>query len=341
MSDRREDLIPLSPAEGVQRFLGYREPSVSKSTFHNNKTTLEQFAAWCREEGIDNLNDLNGRDLADFVAWRRGEVKPITLQKNLSAVRVALEYWADIEAVVAGLREQVHAPTLPDGAEARDVKVDRDIADSVLGYLGKHRYASREHAILSLMWRTGMRLGTIRSLDVADLVQGEAALDVHHRPSSETPLKNGPAGERWVWLGDAVMQTLVDYRDIHRDDVRDGHNRQPLFTSRYGRLSDSAIRDTSYRWTQPCRWSTCPHGREQATCEAYGAKNLPSKCPSARSPHGWRRGAITDHLARGVSAEIVSERMNVSLEVLYRHYDARDEGQKMAVRREELERRLS
>jgi len=37
-----------------------------------------------------------------------------------------------------------------------------------------------------------------------------------------------------------------------------------------------------------------------------------------------------------VSPEIVSERMNVSLEILYKHYDARNQDEKMAVRRKHL-----
>jgi len=80
----------------------------------------------------------------------------------------------------------------------------------------------------------------------------------------------------------------------------------------------------------------CPHDRDPETCEALGKHNSPSKCPSAKSPHSWRRGAITDHLIRSVSPEIVSERMNVSLEILYKHYDARNQDEKMAVRRKHL-----
>lgn len=81
----RDPLVPMTPEEGIERFLEYREPNVAKPTFQNNQTTLEQFLAWCHDEEIDNLNDLSGRDLADFVRFRRQQVKPISLQKELSA----------------------------------------------------------------------------------------------------------------------------------------------------------------------------------------------------------------------------------------------------------------
>ncbi|WP_435065979.1 tyrosine-type recombinase/integrase [Halobaculum sp. EA56] len=333
----RDHLVSMSPEEGVERFLDHREPSVAKSTFQNNQTTLEQFLAWCRENGIDDLNDLTGRMLADYVHYRRQRVKPISLQKELSAIRVALDYWADLDAVEPGLRERVHAPEVADGAEARDVLVDEETADEILSYLDRYRTATREHIVLSVWWQTGMRLGALRGVDLGDLREEDHAVVVKHRPESDTPLKNGRDGERWVWLGETLFDLVEEYIDVHRESVRDEYDREPLITTRNGRASLSTLRDISYRWTQPCRWAECPHDREPESCEAYGKPNTPSKCPSARSPHGWRRGSITNHLNRGVSPEVVSERANVSLEVLYRHYDARQPDEKMAVRREHLQ----
>lgn len=336
---RREHLIPLTPSEGVERFLKHRKANVAYSTYHNNKTTLELFLAWCREEGIDNLNDLNGRTIADWVDHRREEVKPISLQKSLSALRMALEFWADIDAVEPGLRERVHSPTVPEGDESRDVTVEAEKAHEILEYLDRYQHASREHVVLSIWWRTGIRLGGLRAIDLGDFKEEEHAVELVHRPDQGTPLKNGPAGERWVWLGEDLYELIQEYIEVHRVDTLDDEGREPLLTTRKGRASGSTIRNISYKWTQPCRWAECPHDRDPETCEAVGRPNTPSKCPSSTSPHSWRRGAITDHLSRGVSTEVISERMNVSLDILYRHYDARKPDEKMAVRRRELERK--
>jgi site-specific recombinase XerD len=100
-----DDLQPLSPEEGVERFLQHREPSVRKSTLQNAKTRLRYWLEWCDERDIENLNELTGRDLADVVAWRRGDIASITLQKQLSTIRMALRWWADTEAVEEGLAE--------------------------------------------------------------------------------------------------------------------------------------------------------------------------------------------------------------------------------------------
>lgn len=332
------DLDPLAPEEGVRRFLRHREPSVRESTYRNSKTRLRFFLDWCEEEEIDDLNDLTGRNLADFVAWRRPDVAAITLQKQLSTVRMALRWWADIEAVEDGLAEKVHAPELPDGAGARSVHLSEERAEQILAALDRYQFASRTHAVVALLWRTGMRRSALRAIDVGDLHPDDYAVEIRHRPETDTGLKNGEAGERWVFLGPEWFSILDEYLD-HPDryDVVDDHGRRPLVTSKFGRPTG----DTIYKWvnraTHPCEVGECPHDRDPSTCEArVGSNAYASRCPSARSPHAVRRGSITHHLNEGTAPETVSERMDVSLEVLYEHYDARTNKEKMQVRMDDL-----
>ena len=333
-----DGLEPLPPSEGIDMFLEHRSPSIRESSMQNARHRLSVFLEWCEEEGIDNLNDLTGRDLSRFVSWRQSDVAPITLQKQLSSVRMALRWWADIEAVEDGLAEKLHAPELPDGAESREVFLEADRAKQALRYFDRHHYASRDHALIALIWRTGMRRGAVRALDVDDLDEDDQAIRVEHRPETGTPLKNGDGGSRWVYLGPRWYQILADYVDNpDRKDVVDEHGRRPLFTTRQGtRPTGHSIYKWVIRALHPCTYAECPHGRTRSECEALDSDSSPSKCPSARSPHAVRRGAITNHLNEDTAPETVSERMDVSLEVLYEHYDARTEREKMAVRRQDI-----
>ncbi|WP_120245260.1 tyrosine-type recombinase/integrase [Halopiger aswanensis] len=333
-----DDLEPMTPQEGVERFLTHREPSVRESSMQNAKHRLSVFLEWCEEEGINNLNELTGRDLSLFVSWRQGDVAPITLQKQLSSVRMALRWWADIEAVEEGLAEKLHAPELPDGAESREVFLEAERAKRALRYFDQHHYASRDHALIALIWRTGMRRGAVRGLDVDDLDEDNQAIRVEHRPETGTPLKNGDGGSRWVYLGPRWYKILADYVDNpDRKDVVDEHGRRPLFTTQQGtRPTGHSIYKWVIRALHPCTYGECPHDRTPSDCEARSSSSVPSKCPSARSPHAVRRGAITNHLNEETAPETVSERMDVSLEVLYEHYDARTEREKMAVRRQDV-----
>ena len=92
-----------------------------------------------------------------------------------------------------------------------------------------------------------------------------------------------------------------------------------------------------YAITRPCEYGVgCPHDRDVESCEAAGAMASASRCPSSRGPHAVRHGAITHHLLDDVPPDVTSERMDVSLGVLRRHYDARTPDERMNQRREFL-----
>ena len=175
-----------------------------------------------------------------------------------------------------------------------------------------------------------------RLYDVGDLQPDNNALRIEHRIDQGTKLKNG---EDWVYLGPKWFQPTGDYLDNpDRHDVTDDYGRRPLITSQNG----GPTGDTIYNWvnetTYPCRYGGCPHNREPTPsgCEALGGGQS-SKCPSGVGPYAIRRGSITHQLNKNVPPETVSERCDVSLEVLYQHYDVRIQQEKMDVRRQQLE----
>ncbi|WP_435349019.1 tyrosine-type recombinase/integrase [Haloarchaeobius sp. HRN-SO-5] len=332
-----DDLEPLSPTDGVKMYLRHREPELSEKSLQNHKYRLDNFVAFCSDKGIDNLNDLTGRTIHKFRNWRRDDdITTVTLRSNLATLRVFLEFTASINAVEPGLRERVKLPEVSAGEESKDVKLDEDRAERILDYLNRFRYASRDHVIVAILWHTGIRLGSLRTFDVDDFDPDAMCLDLQHSPDTGTPLKNGDAAERSIAVGEHYCQMLQDYIDHHRDDVYDDHGRRPLIASTQGRLSETPIRQTVYKWTRPCVVGVeCPHDRDPAECEAMKSTSA-SLCPSSRSPHGIRRGSITKTLRDGTPEEIVTGRMNVSSDVLDQHYDRRTEREKMELRREHL-----
>lgn len=337
-----DDLTPIAPEEAVELYLDHREDELSDKSIMNQRYRLESFVQWCDEEGIDNLNDLTGRDLHRFRVWRsRGEgeyydeVAKVTLRGILGTLRKFLEYAATIEAVESGMRERVLLPDLDDGEASRDEMLEPERAPAILEHLDRFQYASHEHVIMAIFWHTGVRLGGLRALDVGDFHADDRALELRHRPESDTPLKNGVAAERYIALDQHYVDVLRDYIQTNRHDVTDDYGRRPLITSKQGRLTAVPIRVRAYRWTQPCQIGDCPHGKDPKTCEWRNRERL-SECPSSRSPHGVRRGAITRMLQEGVPDEVVSERVNSSPDVLDEHYDQRTEVEKMQLRREFL-----
>lgn len=326
-------LTPTSPAKAVEWYLKEREPELSEKSLQNQRYRLDRFVEFCEEHDIDELNALTGRDIHRFRVWRSQQVKTVTLVGELQTFRVFLEFCAAIDAVESGMRERVQIPDLTREEEAREEHLEVGRAQEILDYLDRFHYASREHVVLAILWHTGIRLGSLRAFDLDDYDREGGCLELRHRKETGTPLKNKAAADRSIAVGPIYCEILDDYIEHNRDDVTDDHGREPLITSSRGRLSEGSVRETVYKITQPCFIADCPHDRSPETCDAT-AHSQRAQCPSSRSPHGVRRGSITDHLRDGTPQEVISDRSDVSKDVLERHYDERTEREKMEIRRE-------
>lgn len=325
MTTDKDDLEPIEPGTAQELFLDHKATDCSDSTVQNYRYRLNPFVRWCGENGIDNLNELSGRDLQRYRLWRKedGDLNKLTLRMQMSTLRVFLKWAGSIEAVPQNLYDKVMVPRVRPEERQRDETLDADDAREILEYLSKYAYASKEHAVMALLWQTGIRVGSAHSLDVDDVSLDENYVQLIHRPDEGTTLKNGKSGQRPVALTPDVAEVLAEYIRTHRKDVTDEHGREPLFTTAHGRMHGNTIRRLTYRVTAPCyRGVDCP-----------GCEGDESKCPEAVSPHAIRRGSITHFLTSDVPVDVVSDRMNVSRKVLDQHYDKRSEEVKMEQRR--------
>lgn len=340
-----QPLEPITPEEARDMYLTARQDELSEATVRGQKYRLQAFVQWCNEEGIENLNDLSGRDLYAYRVWRREgqgedreEVMPVTLRGQLATVRAFLRFAAEIDAVPTSLREKVPLPTVSGSGEVSDSTLDPERAEAILDYLELYEYASRKHVTILLLWHTGCRAGGLRAIDVddCDLDCDDPGVQFSHRPGEETPLKNDEKGERWNAISEPVARVVGDYIDGPRNEIRDEYGRRPLITTNQGRASVSTIRDTLYSVTRPCwRGATCPHDRDPDECDAtYYAQA--STCPSSRSPHDVRSGRVTAYRREEVPRRVVSDRLNASERVLDKHYDRRSEREKAEQRRDYL-----
>jgi len=336
----KTDLQPLTPEDAKERYLRALEDDKADSTIRTRDNKLRHFVRWCDEKGIENLNNLNGRDLEDYKHWRKedGDLKKTTVRTQMSVIRGFIQYCGRINGVHPQLHEQVILPKLEDGENRSEATIEADRIQDILGFMEKFEYATRDHVVLLLLWKTGVRTGSLRSLDLEDYHDREPALRLKHRPETDTPLKNKANGERMVALGEKEAEVLDDYIRHKREDVTDEHGRKPLITTKNGRIGKVTIRRTTYRYTRPCVVAGgCPHDKDPEDCRAAMNYDKASECPDSVSAHPFRRAAITYHLNNDVPKPMVSDRMDVSPDVIDEHYDAEDEKGKMNRRRDYIE----
>jgi len=330
-------LTPMTPREAKQQFLDVREDESSPETTDSYHYRLNSFVEWCEQAGILNLNDLSGRDLHRYRQYRKSDVEETTLKNNLRTLKQYLQLGVALEAVEPVIPELIEQmiPSIGKAEERSEAKLTRDEAHVILDYMERFQYASREHALLILVWDTGCRRGGLHSLDRDDFDEEDGTVYFEHRPDDGTRLKNKTKSNRLNALDEITVRVLADYVAENRTDTVGDHGREPLFTTSQGRAAKTTITRTVYRVTQPCYVGECPHDREPSTCEAT-QHGYESKCPSSLSPHPIRTGRISDLRDRGASVAEVAGRVDATEQTIRSYYDMPDHRQRMESRRESI-----
>ena len=338
-------LKPITPEQAVDKYLDAREDELTPNTLAGYDRNLGHFVRYCDKVDLENLNELGGREIDGFEKWRRKEssekvdsLANKTMKDNLHLLQNFLTYLEKIEAVPRGTAEKVDIPKLDDGEGIRDVELAIKRLKRILEHLEKYNYASREHVEIAIIAECGRRLGGVHSLDLEDahLDGPRPYLQFSHHNDGQTRLKNEEKGEEQVNISTDLAGLLKDYIKTNRvEKTIDG--RKPLITTSNGRVGKSTVRSDFYSWTRPCKIDEeCPEGRNPAECDAASRKNSASKCPASEAPHAARHGYLTEMLRKGVPKEILSDRCDITREILLEHYDERTPEEKRDERWDEL-----
>lgn len=312
----------------IQLYRESRRSDVRDSTLQSHVYRIRRWVEFCDVQGIEDTNDIQKIHFEQFKQHRRDQdkVAKATLKGQMDTLRVYLKTLERVGLIDDGLHESVPSVTLRRKDEVNNRIVPDDEARAILEILDRYHYATQKHVYFLLSWRTSARISSLRALDVEDFQPDERYL--YYREREGTKLKNGLLGERPVALSQETTEILKDYLSHHRYEVKDQHERHPLLTTKSGRVSKNTLR----RW---CYTLTCPSFRgEECDCDE-SAKS--GKCSNSVSPHGIRRGSITYFLRQGAPEQVVSDRANVSKDVLSKHYDKRNPTEKMEQRRVYLE----
>jgi len=340
------NLEPISPQEAVELYLDDRADELRRSSRRSIQSGLEIFVEWTESQNITNMNEISGRELRRFKAWRkdRNNISLVSLNGTLSILRRFLVFCVQIEGVEEQIPDKVPLPNVPEDEEISSTKPSDELVELVREYHGQFNYAAREHIEFELIAETGMRLGAVRSIDLQDYRPEDRVIYLRDRVEGEedygTPLKNKKNGERVLNLTPDLCDMIDAYIGSVREDVTDEFGRDPLLTTSHGRVAIDTIRRDIYKMTRPCEMSgSCPHDTTMEECEATRNHDA-SKCESSHSTHPLRRWSIEHQLDQNIPKEVLSDRVDVSVPVLNKHYDQRTEERKAQQRREVLKEQI-
>jgi integrase len=354
-SDKRQPSSPREPIqiavdEALEAYLSRRETEskTTQGTVDTHRKRLNHLIEYCELEEIEYVSDLRGHDIEQYREWRRTEatekvdvLSPKTLQEHMKTIRVFMRAMESMEYVTPGMADRVYVPEIEDEDETSDEILEYDRAEEILSHIAKAESGKAEEVVWRLFVGSGLRLGTVHSIDVPDVyLDAEIPhIELRNRPEEGTNLKNRDDSERRVFITEETAEAIEQYLQYNHPKVTDDCGRMPLIGTSHGRANPSTIRGMVYKWTRPCELGgTCPHGKQPSSCETAGNRDKPSDCPSTRSPHDIRRGYITHASGGGVPPRILSDRVDAELETLEKYYDKNNDEEKMEARKELIER---
>jgi integrase/recombinase XerC len=133
----------------------------------NARYTLARFAVWLADHGT-TLTDATTAHCRAWLAERAGEVSPATLVKNWSQVRAFyLSAQRHSSDPLAGRRSPMADVVQPAAPEWTDTHACTDGEYAALvRHIGSGSVGLRDHIALSLMYRSGLRVGEVVATDL-------------------------------------------------------------------------------------------------------------------------------------------------------------------------------
>lgn len=213
--------------DSAAEFLRYLDlqRGASRHTLRGYAADLAEFRAFLAREGVGDVPDADARAVRAWLAsLHERKLAKSSIARKLATVRSCFRYLARVGRVEINPARQVRSPRLPKRLPSFLPKDEsKDLLDT-----GAERSPAglRDHALLELLYATGLRVSECCGLDLDD---------VDRRGGSVRVMGKG-GKERVVPAGDAALAALEAWLLIR------GEARGALFTNaRGGRLGARSV----------------------------------------------------------------------------------------------------
>jgi len=198
---------------------------VSRHTLRGYATDLAEFRAFLSREGLGDLADADARVIRAWLAWLHDrKLAKSSIARKLATVRSCFRYLARLGVVEFNPARQVRSPRLPKRLPSF---LPKDESKGLLDAETEQSEAGlRDHALLELLYATGLRVAECCGLDLDDVDRRRGAVRVMGKGGKE----------RVVPAGDAALEALDAWLSLR------GEESGALFTnSRGGRLGTRSV----------------------------------------------------------------------------------------------------
>ena len=220
-----------SSIQDFLKTLQYLSPHTQKA-YQRDLNYLSQF---CDSQEINRWQDIDGRQVQGFVAWRhRQGISGRSLQRNLSAVRAFYRY-----LINQGIAKQnpANGVLAPKSARRLPKVLDVDQTIQLVEIDEDDPLAIRDRAILELMYSSGLRLSELINLDMNEIDFSDALVTVTGKGKKTRTV---PVGRHAV----KALKAWLKRRNHFADD-----NETAIFVSRRGqRISARNIQQRLKQW---------------------------------------------------------------------------------------------
>jgi integrase/recombinase XerC len=150
----------------IQKFIGHlaHERQLSPHTAAAYRRDLDGFRRYCEQQNISDWNVVDIHHVRAFVSARhRAGLGPRSLQRLLAAIRSFYNYLLREHLVRNNPANGVPAPK---AAKRLPVTLDVDQMAQLLDTAGDNPQTVRDHAIMELLYSSGLRLAELLSLEL-------------------------------------------------------------------------------------------------------------------------------------------------------------------------------
>ncbi|WP_037376002.1 tyrosine recombinase XerC [Sedimenticola selenatireducens] len=235
---------------GLQAFLSHLrfERRLAAHTLSNYRRDLDRLSGWCRDQQLNDWDQLTPHQVRAFVAKRhRSGISGKSLQRELSALRSLFRFLIREgmakSCPATGIRAPKSERHLPD-------TLDADQLGSLLDVASDDPLELRDLAIMELLYSSGLRLAELVSVNLRDIDPHDATLEVTGKG----------AKSRRVPVGGKALAAIDAWKRVRSSLAK--ADEAALFVSQRGtRLQPRAIQQRLRQWAlkQGCRQNLHPH----------------------------------------------------------------------------------